>query len=167
MALLRQFLSSAGDGTGTVNGAADASSVNINLSLLPAAKQEFRVDGLVVFIEDNAALVGDAFGGATMTNGFRIQVLNGDNVSLLDVDCGISIKRLADFLQLGATQEVDSVQAAAGTNKFAAFTLHFPSPIVLNGNTPSRLNVLLRDNMSTMVSLKFLALGIKRGQLTA
>lgn len=167
MALLRQFLSTVGDGSGTVNGASDASSVNVNLKLLPAARQEYRVEQLVVFIEDNAALVGDAFGGATMTNGIRIQVMNGSDVSVLDVDGGLLIKRLADFLQLGATQEVDAVQAAAGTNKFAAYTLTFSNPLVLNGNTPTRLNVLLRDNLSTMVSLKFLALGIRRGQLVA
>jgi len=163
MALLRQFLSTVGDGTGTLNGASDASSVNVNLKLLPAAQREYRVDSLTIFVEDNAALVGDAFAGATMTNGIRIQVLNGSDVETLAVDGGLAIKRLADFLQIGALQSGDGTQLAAGTTKFAVYKLTFSSPVVLNGNTPTRLNVLLRDNLSTAVTLKFLAEGIVRG----
>lgn len=168
MALLRQFASSNGDGTGTVTGASDSSMAALELSVVPAAKQEYRIDRIVVFVEDNAALLGDVFGSAALTNGIRIQVLNGDDVSLLNVDAGVPIKRLADLWALGASQPNDPTQAAAGTNKYGAFVLDFPSsPIVLNGNTPSRLAVTLNDNLSNLVLLKFLVLGIKRGQPVA
>lgn len=164
MTLLRQFLSTAGDGTGTVNGATDASSVAVHLKLVPPAGQEYRVSGLIFFIEDGSALVGDAFAGATMTNGIRVQVLNGSDVSVLDVDCGQPIKRLADFISLHAHGEFDS----AGTNKFAAYHMDFEdTPIVLNGSTPTRLDVKLNDNLSTAVRLTILAVGIKRGQPVA
>jgi hypothetical protein len=167
MALLRQFLSTVGDGTGTVNGAADGSSVAVNLKIVPASGVEYRLESLTVLLEDNAALVGDAFAGATMTNGIRIQVLNGDDVATLNVDAGLAIKRIADFLQLGFVQSGDSTQLAAGTNKFAAYKLTFASPVVLNGSTPTRLNVKIQDNLSGAVLLKVLAEGISRGQVTA
>lgn len=163
MALLRQLLSTAGDGTGTTDGGSNSSVTPVELSCLPAASQEYRVDSLVVLIEDNAALLGDVFGSAALTNGIRIRVLNGDDVTLLNVDAGVPIKRLGDLLALGATVEAD----ASGTNKFAAYTLHFPQPVVLNGNTPSRLAVTLNDDLSNLVTLQFMALGIKRGQVAA
>ncbi len=121
----------------------------------------------MVFIEDNAALKSDVFGAAALTNGIRIRVLNGSDVSLLDVDAGVPIKRLADLMALGAEQLVDSTIAAAGTNKYAAYVLKFENPVVLNGSTPSRLAVTLNDDLSNLVILKFLALGIKRGQIVA
>src|SRR4026208_1215900 len=91
MALVRQFLSTVGDGTGTVNAAVDGSSVAANYKIVPASGREYRIDSLTVFLEDNAALLGDAFAGATMTNGIRIQVLNGDDVATLNVDAGLAI----------------------------------------------------------------------------
>jgi hypothetical protein len=78
-------------------------------------------------------------------------------VETFAVDCGLAIKRLADFLQLGALQSGDGTQLAAGSTKFAVYKLTFASPVVLNGSTPTRLNVLLRDNLTTAVTLKFLA----------
>lgn len=167
MALLRQFASTAGDGTGTVSGASDSSTVALELFVLPASHQEYRIDRIVVFVEDNAALVADKFGAAALTNGIRIQVLNDDDVSLLNIDCGVAIKRLADLMALGARQEVDAVIAAGGTNKYAAFSLDFPLPVVLNGNTPARLAITFNDDLSNLVLLKVLALGLKRGQLVA
>lgn len=166
MALLRQFASTAGDGSGTVTGASDSSSVAVELSVLPGAGQEYRISRLVILIEDNAALVGDAFGGATMTNGIRIQVKQSTTV-LKNIDAGVPIRRLADLWALGAKQEADPTQAAAGTNKYAVLTLDFDDPIVLNGNTPSRLAVTFNDNLSGLVLIKVLALGISRGQLVA
>jgi len=167
MALLAQFLSTVGDGTGTVTGASDSSSVAVNLKLLPAAGVEYRVDRLVIQVEDNAALKYDQFGAAALTNGIRIQVLDGNDVVLKNIDAGAPIKRLADLAGLGGEQMVDAVQAAAGTNKYAVFVMRFPNPIVLNGSTPSRLNVKFNDNMSDLVLVKVLALGISRGQATA
>lgn len=167
MALLRQFASTAGDGSGTVTGASNSSSAAIELSVLPAARQEYRIDSIVVFVEDNAALAADKFGSAALTNGIRIRVLDEDNVSLLNIDAGVPIKRLADLMALGAEQMVDSTIAAAGSNKYAAYVLKFPQPVVLNGNTTSRLAITLNDDLSNLVLLKFLALGIKRGQLVA
>jgi hypothetical protein len=167
MALLRQFASTAGDGTGTSTGASDSSVTPVELAVTPAAGQEYRIDRIVVLVEDNAALKADVFGAAALTNGIRIQVLNEDDVSLLNIDAGVPIKRLADLMALGAAQLVDSTIAAAGTNKYAAYVLDFPQPVVLNGNTPSRLAVTLNDDLSGLVLLKFLAVGIKRGQLVA
>lgn len=167
MALLRQFASTVGDGSGTVNGASDSSAAAVELAVTPAAGQEYRIDRLIVFVEDNAALVGDVFGGAALTNGIRLQVLNDDDVSLLDIDAGVPIKRFGDLMALGAEQLNDPTQAAAGTNKYGAFQLRFEHPVVLNGNTPSRLAVTLNDNLSGLVLLKVLALGIKRGQVAA
>jgi hypothetical protein len=166
MALLRQFASTAGDGSGTVTGASDSSVTPVELSVLPAAAQEYRIDSIVVFVEDNAALLGDVFGSAALTNGIRIQVKQ-DTTVLLNIDAGVPIKRLGDLMALGAEQLADPTQAAAGTNKYAAFILRFPSPVVLNGNTPSRLAITFNDNLSNLVLVKVLALGIKRGQLTA
>jgi hypothetical protein len=167
MALLRQFASANGDGTGTTTAASDSSMTALELAVTPASAQEYRIDQLVVFIEDNAALLGDVFGSAALTNGIRIQVLNGADVSLLDIDAGVPIKRLADLWALGAEQLADPVQAAAGTNKYAALSLKFAQPIVLNGNTPSRLAITFEDNLANLVLLKVMAVGIKRGQLVA
>jgi hypothetical protein len=166
MALLRQFASTNGDGTGTVTGASDSSSVAVELAVTPAARVEYRISQLVVLIEDNAALVGDAFGGATMTNGIRIQVKQ-DTTVLKNIDAGVPIRRIADLWALGGRQVGDPTQAAAGTNKYAIVVLDFPDPIVLNGNTPSRLAVTFNDNLSGLVLIKVLALGISRGQPAA
>src|SRR5262245_37456669 len=134
MALLRQLASTVGDGTGTTNGASNSSSVAVELAVTPAARVEYRISKLVIFVEDNAALVGDKFGASALTNGIRIQVKQSTTV-LKNIDAGVPIKRIADLLALGGRQEVDAVQAAAGTNKYAAYVLDFESPIVLNGNT--------------------------------
>jgi hypothetical protein len=167
MALLRQFLSSVGDGTGTVNAAVDGSSVAVNFKIVPASGREYRIDSLTVFLEDNAVLVGDAFAGATMTNGLRLQVLDGDDVVRDNVDCGLAIKRIADFLQLGFVQSGDSTQLAAGSTKFAAYKLTLASPIVVNGTIPTRLNLKVNDNLTTAVTMKVLAEGISRGAARA
>jgi len=167
MALLRQFASTVGDGTGTVTGASDSSSVAVKLKVSPAAGQTYKIDRIIVLVEDNAALKYDTFGTAALTNGIRIQVLDDDDVSLLNIDAGAPIKRLGDLAGLGGEQIVDSTQAAAGTNKFAVFILRFPDGITLNGDTPSRLEVKFNDDLSNLVLVKVLALGTKRGQLTA
>ena len=163
MALLRQFLSTEGDGSGTVSGASDFSSVAGELFIQPASKQEHRIEQLIVFIEDNAALLGDTFGSAALTNGIRIRVLDDEDAATLDITGGLAVKRIADFLSLGARVTGDS----SGTNKYAAYILDFPQPVVLNGNTPTRLAVTLNDDLSNLVLLKFMALGIKRGMLVA
>lgn len=168
MAILRQFASTAGDGTGTVNGASDSSAVAVELSVLPAAAQEYKIEQLVFFVEDNTALAADKVGANALTNGIRLQVLDSDDAVVLNIDAGVPIKRLGDLMALGARQQVDSTIAAAGATKFAAFVLDFPSPIVLSGNAPARrLAVTLNDDLSNLVILKVLALGSKRGQLVA
>jgi len=164
MALLRQLLSTAGDGSGTTTGASDSSVTPVELSIEPAGGQEFRISSLTVLVEDNIALLGDVFAGAgVLTNGIRLQVKDGDDVVLLTVDAAVPIKRIADLLQIGAAEAGD----ATGTNKFKAYKLTFASPIVLNGNTPSRLCATHNDNLSSLVLLRYVAEGISRGQPTA
>ena len=161
---LSQVLSSVGDGTGTVSGASDSSVTAVNLKVLPAAGQEYRIYSLTILIEDNAALIGDGIGAAAaISNGIRIQVLTTDSVVLKNLDAGLPIKRTADLLNLGAEMVAD----ASGTNKFAAYTLRFPEPVILNGSTPSWLNMKFNDNLSTLVLIKAVANGISRGQPSA
>lgn len=167
MALLRQFASTNGDGTGTVTGASDSSVTPVKLKVTPASGQIYKIDRIIVLVEDNAALKYDTFGTAALTNGIRIQVLDEADVSLLNIDAGAPIKRLGDLAGLGGEQLVDSTQAAAGTNKFAAFVLRFPSEITLNGDTASRLEIKFNDDLSNLVLVKVLVLGTARGQLVA
>lgn len=167
MALLRQFASSVGDGTGTVTAASDSSVTPLELKVVPGSGQEYRIDRIIVLVEDNAALVGDKFGAAALTNGFRIQVKDGDDVVLLNIDAGVPIKRIADLWALGAEQIVDTTMTGGGTNKYAALILRFPKEVVLNGNTPSRLAITFNDDLSNLILCKVLALGIARGQLVA
>jgi hypothetical protein len=167
MALLQQLLSTVGDGTGTVNGASDSSSVAVNLKLLPAAGQEARVERLVIKIEENAAMVGDAFLGATMTNGIRVQKMTTGSVVVQTLDAGVPVRRLADLVALGAKMIGDPTILAAGTQKFSIYELVFDSPVVLNGSSPTWLNVKFNDNLSGLTSITVLALGILRGQVVA
>jgi hypothetical protein len=164
MALLQQFASTVGDGTGTVTGASNSSVTPLNLKVAPAAGQEYRVSSMTFLIEDNAAVVGDGIGAvAVLTNGIRIQVLTTDDVVLKAIDGGVAIKRAADFLGIGAT----AIPDATGTLKFSSYTIDFPTPIVLNGNTPSWLNVKFNDDLSALVLLRVFVRGLTRGQVTA
>ena len=163
MSAVLQFLSTVGDGTGTINGASDSSTVAVELKLLPATKTEVRISHLTAFVEDNAALKGDTFGTAALTNGIRIRVLDANNVTIRDLTACLLVKRLGDFLALGASVTTDT----AGTNKYGAYRLQFDAPVILNGNNIYRLAVSLHDDLSNLVLLTFLAEGTVKGQLTA
>jgi len=167
MALLQQLLSTVGDSSGTVTGASDSSSVAVNLKLLPSSGVEYRVERLIFKIEENAAHLGDAFVGATMTNGIRIQKLTTDSVVVQTLDAGVPIRRLADLIALGAHQIGDPTILAAGTQKFSIYELAFDSPVVLNGSSPTWLNVKFNDNLSALTSIQVMALGLRRGGPTA
>ena len=150
-ALLR-YLSVNGDGSGSISGAVDGSTIPVELNLVPESGTEFRVYRLSIMIEDNSTLAADKFGSSELTNGVRLRVLDDDDVVLRELDAGRGIKRLADFLGTGGAQRLDDT---SGSNKFSVYLFSFVEPIVLNGNRGMRLAVTIQDDLSNLVLLTF------------
>ena len=166
---LYRFLDTVGDGSGTVNAVGNYATDTIFMikpftsSVNQHVRSEiFNVQKLVVVIEDVGAVLPDLYAALTaLTNGIRIRVSNkdGEYVDLLD---GVAVKRHSDFARLAG---VSIKETAGGTNNFVFVEIDLAAAsadgtgLRLDGDNEDRLEVVLKDNFTGLVSHYFVAHG--------
>lgn len=162
---LRRFLDTVGDGTGTKSAAADHSSAAEEFKLEPGSNAIYRINSLDIIWED--AALGDTGefvdgAGSGITNGINIQTKDGGGEvdNLLDGVSAVTIKTLGDLFTSGA--EITTSAFSAGNVIVRA---HFDFvrlcgwPIRVKATSSEYLAVTVNDDLSGLVSLKFLASG--------
>jgi hypothetical protein len=154
-ALLFQLLDTVGDGSGSTDGAVDASSVDVDLKLTVPANRVYSVEELVISIEDNAAIVDDGYGAIAaggLTEGCLLRVKDAAGTVLKDLLAGLTMKRTMDWNQL-----VTRLIKSAGTNFAYYIHIEFQTPIVLAQG--HYLELTLQDDCSSLVAHQALAMG--------
>lgn len=162
MPALYRFLDTKGDGTGDMSAVGDYSSGQY-LAIQPPKYEEYRLERLLVQIVDATVNRSDRYGGlaGALTNGIAIRTRTqaGDTVSLTN---GVNIKSNGDWARY--CYDVSFSEFASGEN-FVDVRWTFAKagqPIILNGLASERLEVVLQDDLTGLVSHTFMVQGSSR-----
>ena len=157
-ALVSQYLSTAGDGTGTTDAIGNYA-VDTQFYIQPAAGDIIRIRRLMVRVQDTGTFSGAGYGaGAALTVGVIIKQLGLDDVVISDITKGVPVKLNGDWTNFG---EVDISTFAAGDNYVQAI-IDFEASgqmIRLIGDNNEKLQITLKDNFTGLVAQTFLAQG--------
>lgn len=158
--LLSRYLDTNGDGTGTKNATGDYSVTPETFYIAPAAGEVFRINRLLILVEDTAGMEADEYGnlGSALANGITARVHNG-TATVVDLTDGIPITTNAEWGAL--CYDVDLKTWGTG-NEFllVRWTLAAAGvPIRLDGDATEALELVLNDNLTGLVAHKFLAQG--------
>ena len=158
-----QFLSTNGDGTGTVNANGDYSSTEGEFYIAPPSGYHYNITRMLVFVEDSANFSSDEYGNlnTALTNGVRV-VVKEHGTEILDLTAGDSIKTNAQWSQY--CYDAQSISFGSG-NDFLAVRWTFAksgSPVYVSPN--QRLSVLLNDNLTGLVTHTFMVQGYRRAK---
>jgi hypothetical protein len=158
---LCQFLSTGGDGTGTIDAIGDYSSGTTQFYIEPAAGQNFEIGLLIIEVEDGQGMAATDYGNiAALTNGIKLQKRTGASTIDYELTAGESVKTNADWAGFAYDADVkswssgDEVLVVRWT--FTATGGH----VELDGDLNERLVMLLADDMTGLVHHRFLAQGL-------
>ena len=159
-----QFLSTNGDGTGTVNAIGDYSSAQgeFYIESPSSPKTWTAVNRMLAFIEDSSGFSADNYGDSAspLTNGIRLVVKDPQGAEVLDLTGGQTIKSNAQWGQ--HCYDAQNVSYGVG-NDFVAVRWTFVksgNPVILQPG--HRMSILLDDSFTFLVSHTFLVQGYKK-----
>lgn len=160
---LSRFLDLDGDGTGTKNAIGDYSTAD-TLYIQPAAGTVYRIERMLVSIEDGVGMRAERYGGlaAALTNGVTVRVAD-DSGTILDLTDGLPIKSNAGWGSY--CYDVD-IKAWGAGNELLLVRWTFAKagvPLRLDGDNNERLEVILNDDMTGLVSHYFMVQGLDEG----
>lgn len=155
--ILRSFLDTVGDGSGSVNANGNYSVTPGVFKLVPPANTVYTIKQLAVLIADNGPLKADAYGLLALTNGIALQVIDtATSTVIADITAGVPVKVLHDYAGLGAR-----IQVQDGTvNGYATALLDLPTAIQLQPT--QALVATMADNLSGLVQHRLCAIGDKQ-----
>jgi len=160
--LISQLLSTAGDGTGTVDatGTYTVAAPGI-FYIAPAAGQIFQIHRIIMSLEDETGFKAETFGKeSALTNGWTLKH-ERDGVVITDFTNGIAIKTNARFGDFCFDVDVKN-WANTPTNELllARFTFaKFGQPLRLIGDDSDILVARFQDTMTAFLSLQIVAQG--------
>lgn len=145
---------------GSVENARGNYATPTKFSIVPGAGQWFRIERLLVHIEDTNGMQAQEYGnlGSALTNGIIVQTAR-DGVQTLDYTDGLPVKTNADWGRVcydvdlktwGAGNEVMQVRwtfAKSGT------------PIRLAGSEGDSFDIILEDDFSGLINHNFMVQG--------
>lgn len=150
-----ELASKANDGS-TINAIADYSSVSGLFQVVPAVTEVMVITRLIVSISDADVDTTGFYGDlAALTNGIVVRLMDGDDALIGNLTAQ-AIKANVDW----ATQCHDfNVIALANGDDWITVEWIFETPIILNGNQGTYIEVKLDDNMTGLVKHHFLFSG--------
>lgn len=154
-----QYLSTAGDGTGTVEITGDHT-VAETFYIEPPAGQVYEIHRLVGFVEDGGTWRAERYGGlaAALTNGISL-FFRSDILTDVDLTSGKPIQSNGQW----ARTCYDSDFTSFGTgNNYLHVRWTFTRagvPIVLSGDRNEQLSLEVSDNFTGLVGHTFMAQG--------
>lgn len=156
-----RFLDTNGDGTGTKNANGNYSGATGTFYLAPPAGVIYRVERMLVTVEDTAGFSAAEYGnlGALLTNGIQVRVHNGTS-TVQDLTDGIPVKGNAGWARF--CYDADLKAWGVGNEILVArWTFSkMGAPLRLDGDATEALEVLLDDDLTGLVAHYFLAQGV-------
>lgn len=158
--LLSRFLDDAGDGTGAMVANGDYSSAEEIFFIQPPAATRFRIARLMVEIEDIGSVTGGKYGAlSALTNGIQVRTQN-DSGTLVDLTNSLPVKTNANWGRF--SYDVFNTNFGGGANDYVQARwsfIRFGQHIRLDGDANDRLEIVLNDDLSGLVSHTFMAQG--------
>ena len=158
--IISRFLDTNGDGTGSINANGDYSSAAGIFYIQPSINENYRIARMLVSIEDTAGMQADEYGniGSALTNGITLRKQN-DLGTIVDYTDSNPVKTNSQWG--GFCYDVDLKTWGAG-NELIVVRWTFTRAgqfIRLSGQDSERLEIVVNDNLTGLVSHKFLAQG--------
>lgn len=151
--ILTRFLDTDGDGGGTKNANSNYSGAAEIFYIQPGAGEIYEINRLIVTITDTNGMQYEEYGnlGAALTNGITVRVQN-DSGTLFDLTDGVPVKTNA--LWGAHCFDVEIKDAGTGIDYCEARWSFIKSgvPIYLDGDDNQRLEVVLNDDLSGLLS---------------
>jgi hypothetical protein len=152
------FLDTNGNGTGTFNAIGNYSGVATSFYFQPASNIQVVVNSLIFSIWDDVTFQFSSYGnGSALTNGIIIRVTQNGEVS--DFTSQGTIKTNFDLITRFKNYEFPTMGPALNTDSALTAEMNFKeeydSPLILNGNTSDKIEVVLNDNFSGLNGQRF------------
>lgn len=159
--LLCRFLDTVGDGTGTKNAIGDYSGAEEEFFIAPAAGQIFHIARLLVTVEDTAGFAAAEYGnlGSALTNGIKLEVRTGASTTVLDF---VDAEPITTNAEWGTFNFDVDVKTWGAGNEFLLARWTFSKTdgaLRLDGDAGERLSIILEDDLTGLVTHKFLVQG--------
>ena len=158
--IFSDFADTDGDGTGTKNAIGNYAGGQEIFYIQPPTGVVYRVHRMLVSYEDAAGMQAQEYGntGAALTNGIQIRIQN-DTETLSDITDGVPIKTNAHWGRM--CYDVDVKSWGSGDELLCARWTFAKSgaAIVLDGSRNERLEILLNDSFTGLISQYFLLQG--------
>jgi hypothetical protein len=154
-----RFLDTNGDGTGTKSAIGDYSSGAEIFYIQPPAGTVYRIARMIVYIEDDAVFNSDGYAAIAapgLSTGIQVRVQD-DSGTLNDMTDGLPVKQNMQWKRFCYDIKVSEFGAPPAGNESMAvrWTFNKAGPYIrLNGNKNERLEVVLNDNLSTLVCVE-------------
>lgn len=164
--IISRYLDLNGDGSGAKNANGDYSTVADIFYIQPPATQDYLLTRLIVSIEDTQGMQAEEYGnlGAALTNGITVRVQD-DSGTLVDLTDSAPVKTNAKWGAL--CYDVDLKSWGAGDELILVRWTFSRSgrDVLLRGDRNERLEVVLNDNLTGLISHEFLVQGNLRATL--
>ena len=158
--LLARLLDTNGDGTGTKSAVGDYSTPE-DFYIQPEAGEYFRIQRLIISIEDGTGIKAELYGGlAALANGITLKHID-DSGTLVDFTDGVPVKTNAHWGRFAFDVDVKD-WGITPTNELlvARFSFSkFGQALRLDGSKGGKLVVTLSDNMTGIIAHYFMAEG--------
>ena len=158
--ILSRYLDTAGDGTGTKNANGNYASEAEIFYCQPGATEKIAATRMLVSVEDTNGFIAEEYGNlaTALTNGVTVRV-SDDNGVIVDLTDGIPVKYNA---QWGALCYDVDVKTWGNGNELLVARWTFQKAgdfLNLDGSYNERVEVVLNDNLTGLISHYFLLQG--------
>lgn len=164
--IFSQYLSSNGDGTGTINWNGDYSSTPGVAKVTAATGEKLVVARLIVEIEDTTGSSVDDYGNITngLSNGIELKHYNANDVVISDLTSGVPVTNNGSWA--GHSYDGRLVTWGAGNEliltRWSFFNSGVPGIFLWPGDY---LAIEMNDDLQGLISHRFLVQGHDRAQL--
>jgi len=157
--MLSQYLSANGDGTGVTEATMVAGSPETVLYIEPPTAQDFHIMRMIVYVEDTGAFDADKYGNnITLTNGIEVRTVGAHGITA-DLTAGKPVLTNSHWARYCHDIRVDDFGTGNETLSVRWTFEKSGKPIILSGTDNERLEIVLSDDFSGLVSHLFLVQG--------
>lgn len=163
--LISRYLDTAGDGSGSKNANGDYSVSGLGETIFyiaPESTQVFEVARLIVSVYDTATMQAQEYGnlGGALGNGITVRVSDSSGV-VNDLTDGVPITINAEWAAL--CYDADLKSWGSGNELLGVRWTFAKSgePVRLAGKLGEKLEVVLNDDLTGLISHRFMAQGLK------
>ena len=160
--IISRYLDDVGDGSGSKNANGNYSAAEEIFFCQPPAGQVFRISRIIISVEDGQGFRAERYGalGAALSNGITLRS-SDDNGMLVDFTNGIPITTNAEWGNLCFDVQLKS-WGAGDELLLVRYTLTQSGQFLrLDGDRNQRIEAVFNDDLSGLVSHKFIIQGFR------